>query len=116
MWAVGAAGTVLRFDGLAVSAVAVPTSADLLDVWGSGPNDVWIVGTGGTVLHFDGQSFTPIASGTTVDLRAFHRAPRLVPCPPPVTITKDLRRRSRFDQRVRVKTKRFSGLKLSKPD
>jgi hypothetical protein len=52
----------------------VPTGADLLDVWGSGPSDVWIVGAGGTVLHFDGQSFTPITSGTTVDLRAVFTA------------------------------------------
>ena len=74
MWAVGDAGTVLHYDGTAVSAVPAGTSANLNDVWGTGPNDVWAVGDGGTVLHYDGSAFAPVASGTTVDLKAVFTA------------------------------------------
>jgi hypothetical protein len=54
--------------------VPAGTTADLTDVWGTGPSDVWAVGTAGTVVHFDGSTFAPIASGTIADLRAVFTA------------------------------------------
>ena len=50
MWAVGAAGTVLHYDGRTVEAVPSGTTANLTDTWGTGPSDVWAVGEGGTVV------------------------------------------------------------------
>jgi len=70
MWAVGRAGTVLHYDGHAVSTIASGVTVDLTDVWGTGPNDVWIVGQGGTALHFDGTGLQPVGTGTTADLFA----------------------------------------------
>jgi hypothetical protein len=44
------------------------TNEDLLDVWGSAPNDVWAVGTNGSALHFDGKAWVSLSSGTTLQL------------------------------------------------
>ena len=74
MWAVGARGSALHYDGVNVAAVPSGTGADLTDVWGSGPADVWAVGSRGTALHFDGRSFAPIATGTSADLLAVFTA------------------------------------------
>ncbi|HET9599268.1 MAG TPA: hypothetical protein VFP65_27080, partial [Anaeromyxobacteraceae bacterium] len=52
-WAVGAEGAIARWDGRALSLVAVPTPAPLRAIWGSAPDDVWAVGD--AVLHFDGD-------------------------------------------------------------
>jgi hypothetical protein len=60
-WAVGEAGTVLRWDGMAW--LKVPTGpmggvvTNLRAVWGSAKDDVWIVGTEGTILHWTGERF-----------------------------------------------------------
>jgi hypothetical protein len=54
VWAVGAYGTILHFDGneWTPATAAFPTGPKptLYAVWGSGPDDVWIVGDG-IVLH-----------------------------------------------------------------
>jgi hypothetical protein len=44
------------------------TKEDLLDVWGSGPEDVWTVGTHGSVLHFDGSQWVALPSGVDQQL------------------------------------------------
>jgi hypothetical protein len=60
-WAVGEAGTVLRWDGMAW--LKVPTGPmggvvqNLRAVWGSAKDDVWVVGTEGTILHWTGERF-----------------------------------------------------------
>jgi hypothetical protein len=74
MWAVARAGTVLHFDGTAVTALPSGVSVDLVDVWGTGPNDVWIVGDAGTALHFDGTALTKVATGTAANLLAVFTA------------------------------------------
>ena len=52
VFAVGAAGTILRYDGSAWSAMVYAAAAtDLLSVWGSGPDDVFAVGGRSTALH-----------------------------------------------------------------
>ena len=66
-WAVGEAGTVLRWDGMAW--LQVPTgpmggvTQNLRAVWGSSGDDVWVVGTESTILHWDGQRFAPHSRG-----------------------------------------------------
>lgn len=52
-WAVGGAGTLLRFDGSKWTSRASGTSFDLLAVWGAAPGDVWLVGDRGTIVHCD---------------------------------------------------------------
>lgn len=39
---------------------ARPRGNALLDVWGTGPNDIWAVGEGGTILHYDGWAFSSV--------------------------------------------------------
>ncbi|MBN9161526.1 MAG: hypothetical protein J0I07_11215, partial [Myxococcales bacterium] len=57
VWAVGAEGTILHFDGVAwtVSSTGLGSGQEvnLTGIWGSGPNDVWAVG-GNVALHFTG--------------------------------------------------------------
>jgi YD repeat-containing protein len=62
-YAVGDAGTVVRYDGNVWTLVDVGVSEQLNGVWGTGPDDVWIVGNSGTVLHFDGVNWTPVDIG-----------------------------------------------------
>jgi hypothetical protein len=51
VWAVGAGGTILHWDGAVWSPVPSGTTADLRGVWGIATRDVWAVGAGGTILH-----------------------------------------------------------------
>ena len=64
VYAVGAAGTVLRFDGNVWKKVAAGTSKTLRGVWGSSATDVWAVGEAGTVLRFDGKVWGTNSPGT----------------------------------------------------
>ncbi|MBS1150896.1 MAG: hypothetical protein H6Q89_2594, partial [Myxococcaceae bacterium] len=63
VWAVGGAGTVLRYDGGAWAVDGSP-GAGLQGVWGGAADDVWTVGLGGTLKHWDGSGwgFEPIGS------------------------------------------------------
>lgn len=58
VWAVGAAGAVLRWNGAFVVPQRRPVSADLHSVWAVASDDVWLVGDRATVLHFDGLAMT----------------------------------------------------------
>jgi hypothetical protein len=69
-WAVGNAGTILRWNGSAWSSVASGTTSDLLAVWGSSSTDVWAVGRSGTIRRWNGTAWTSVPSGTSTDLRA----------------------------------------------
>ena len=58
------AGLVLHWDGHSWSAVSVPTTAYLADLWGTGPNDVWAVGNDAdswVVLRWDGHQWSELA-------------------------------------------------------
>lgn len=70
VWAVGGAGTVLRWNGTLFSPYRSGTTRQLTGVAGSGPRDVWAVGEAGTLLHFDGESWTASDSGVDVNLNA----------------------------------------------
>jgi hypothetical protein len=63
IWFVGAAGTVLHYDGASFTPVDVGTSALLSAVWSNGPADVWIVGDVGTVRHLDGGGWHAVDLG-----------------------------------------------------
>jgi hypothetical protein len=74
VYAVGLAGTVPRYDGVAWAAhpqaAQLPADADLLGVWASTSNDLYVVGqrtAGPALFHFDGTAFAELpVSGTTV--------------------------------------------------
>ena len=67
-WAVGAAGTIVRWDGKRWLLAASGTTAYLEAVWGTSASDVWAVGTSGAIVHWDGARWSPVPSGTSVDL------------------------------------------------
>ena len=63
VWAAGAGGTLRRFsrtgDGTySVTDVALPTTATIHAIFGSGANDIWLAGTGGTLVHWDGNAWS----------------------------------------------------------
>lgn len=67
-WAVGNAGTILRFDGARWHRVRSHTTEDLFGVWAGASNDVWFVGNRDTLLHYDGSTLAAQpspAAGTT---------------------------------------------------
>jgi hypothetical protein len=51
VWAVGANGAVIRWDGTAWGTVR-RAPHDVYAVWGSTAGEVWIVGDYGTILHY----------------------------------------------------------------
>ncbi|MCP4713729.1 MAG: hypothetical protein GY868_01325, partial [Deltaproteobacteria bacterium] len=69
IFAVGAAGTVLHYDGSAWAAMATPANTpDLKAVWGLSGASVYAVGNGGTILYYDGSTWAEQTSDTTEDL------------------------------------------------
>ena len=68
VWAVGASGTILHYNGTSWSSVPSGTTRHLGAVWGTSPSDVWAAGTGGIILHYDGTSWSSVPSGTTESL------------------------------------------------
>jgi len=61
VYAVGAGGKILHFNGASWSAMSSPTRARLSRVTGSGSNDVWAAGDT-VVLHFDGSTWKAVTS------------------------------------------------------
>jgi hypothetical protein len=68
VWAVGANGTILKFNGTSWSAQTSGTTQNLNGVWGSSATSVWAVGANGTILKFNGTSWSAQTSGTTQNL------------------------------------------------
>jgi hypothetical protein len=68
-WFVGAKGTILRWNGTALSMLTSPVTSDLTCVTGSADDDVWIGGQGGTLVHWDGTALTTYAApgGRTIN-------------------------------------------------
>ena len=52
-WAVGQAGTILKWNGSAWAAQPSGTTQDLNGIWGVDANNVWAVGAGGIILKGD---------------------------------------------------------------
>lgn len=72
VWAVGARGTIVHYDGTAWKIVPSGTHVDLTCVSGTSGSDVWAVGARGTLLHFDGATWSPKTSPTTQPLSGVH--------------------------------------------
>ncbi len=76
VWFVGAAGTIMHFDGHAFTASDSGSSAELRGVWGSAANDVWAVGRpywaagDAEILHFDGSAWSVSQKIPTSELYA----------------------------------------------
>jgi len=71
VWAVGAADTILHWDGgrwHSTKTLTAPSNTDLIGAWGSARDDVWAVGFAGKILHWDGSIWSPIPSGTSQTL------------------------------------------------
>jgi len=64
VWAVGAAGVIVHYDGSGWSSVVAGNgnSPTLFSLWGSGPSDVWAAGVSGTVLHWNGHAWSTQAN------------------------------------------------------
>jgi hypothetical protein len=69
VWAVGAGGTVLKWDGKVWTPQENRSTDNLYSVWGSDANNVWAVGTGGTVLKWDGSGWLSNPKKTSQTLR-----------------------------------------------
>lgn len=71
VWAVGAAGKIIHWDGAGWTEKASGTSELLLDVWATSASDAWAVGQNGVLLRWNGTAWTrPYQVSTTVDFRA----------------------------------------------
>jgi hypothetical protein len=68
VWAGGALGTVLHYDGKSWQSVDVPTGHTTVNsIWASGPNDVWLAGEPNLLLRFDGKTWTHPFPGSFLD-------------------------------------------------
>jgi hypothetical protein len=78
IYAVGAAGRILHFDGTSWSSMSSPTGARLSRVSGSSAKDVWAAGDT-VVLHFDGSAWktvtSSIAGGIITDAAHLYQSP-----------------------------------------
>ena len=70
VWAVGEAGTILKWDGSEWHVQSTGTEATLYAVRGTDANNVWAVGSWGTILKWDGSAWRGQSSGTTNELYA----------------------------------------------
>lgn len=72
VWAVGAAGQILHYDGTTWTQVPSGTIQDLNGIWGATSNDLWAVGNNRTVLRYDGKQWAGRGLGDAVmtDLHA----------------------------------------------
>lgn len=70
IWAVGAAGALMHFDGSAWSAVPSGVASDLNAVWASSATDVWAVGASNKFLHYNGTSWAPVTTGSIYPMNA----------------------------------------------
>jgi hypothetical protein len=64
VWAVGAAGQILHYDGTSWTVSASGTIQDLNAIWGATSNDLWAVGNNRTILRYDGRQWGSKAMGS----------------------------------------------------
>lgn len=65
VFVVGAAGTIIRWNGTAWSPMTSSTTQMLRAVWGTGPSDVFAAGDNGTVLRWNGSSWAAMTPSPT---------------------------------------------------
>jgi len=73
IYAVGADGRILHFDGSSWTSMSSPTRARLSRVTGSGANDIWAAGDT-VLLHFDGTAWKAETSPAAVEVtyKSYH--------------------------------------------
>jgi hypothetical protein len=64
VWAVGAAGVALRWNGVRWLQIPTGVEHELLAVGGLSAKEVWAVGQAGTALRFDGKRWREVPMGT----------------------------------------------------
>lgn len=64
IWAVGAYGTLLRWNGSSWASVSSSVSGHFNSVWGSSANDIWVTGSGYTVIRWTGATWDSVAFPT----------------------------------------------------
>lgn len=69
VWAVGAGGAILHWDGTAITKVDSPVTSTLFGIWGAAPDDIWAAGDAAQILHYNGSAWTSIQSAGA-ELRA----------------------------------------------
>ena len=66
VYAVGASGTILHYNGLIWSDdIESATTEGLRTIWGTGSSDIYSGGDSGTILHYDGISWSEMESNST---------------------------------------------------
>lgn len=69
IWAVGASGRILRYNGTSWTSVSSPTTRKLVKVSGSSPSNIWAVGDS-VLLRFDGATWVDVPmTGNLIDDR-----------------------------------------------
>ncbi|MBX3199462.1 MAG: hypothetical protein KF894_15115 [Labilithrix sp.] len=56
VWAVGATGSVIHWDGTTWTSTSIETNYSLQSVYGTGPNDIWVVSTASLIYRSTGFS------------------------------------------------------------
>ncbi len=69
-YAVGEAGTVVRYDGSTFALADTPTRNDLHAIWASGPSDIFAAGFNGALIHCDGVKWSVVHAPTQSDFYA----------------------------------------------
>ncbi len=62
VYAVGANGTILHYNGRAWSVMDSGTTVPLYGIWGNSANDIFAVGDAGTILHFNGTAWSSMTT------------------------------------------------------
>lgn len=70
LFAVGAKGTILRYNGKTWAGMESGVAENLHGIWGSSATDVYGVGENGTMVHFDGTSWSALPVVVQETLRA----------------------------------------------
>ena len=68
VFAVGASGTIQRYNGTSWSAMTSDTTVQLNSVWGSSASNVFAVGALGTIRYYNGNAWSKMTSGTIFQL------------------------------------------------
>jgi photosystem II stability/assembly factor-like uncharacterized protein len=70
VFAVGAAGTIVHYDGQQWASQESNTSATLRDVWAVSQDNVFALGDGGTILQYANGAWAPMESGVSSALHS----------------------------------------------
>lgn len=69
-FAVGASGTILRYDGSSWTKMTSPTSNNLTGVYVVSATEAWAVGASGTILKWNGSTWSAVSSPTSTQLNS----------------------------------------------